>query len=228
MSPLSLLDPIVHVLHQLLLLLVPVLPGTPGVQVALALTLLTFAVRAAMLPLSLRSWHSQQVRLALAPELDGLRRRYRADRSRLVRELEAAHRRAGVGPLSGLGSAVLQLPLLAASYRLVTATWIGTTANIVTTAPLWGAPLSAHWLPVIAGAGIVSAPTAAFCTVLAVLLVLAHRTAAQQGGDGPALLRLLPYGTLVTAAVLPLAVSIYLMSSTLWTVTERAFFARLT
>lgn len=227
MSPLSLLDPIVHVLHQLLLLLVPVLPGTPGVQVVLALAVLTLFVRAAMLPLSLRSWRSQRARLALAPELDRLRRRYGADRNRLARELEAAHRRAGIAPLSGVGVALLQLPLLGASYRLATAPWIGTTVNIVTTAPLWGTTLSAHWLPLIRGAGAFSAPTAALCAVLVVLAVLARRTAAQQGGDGPALLRLLPYATLVTAAVLPLAVSIYLVSSTLWTVAERAAFARL-
>ncbi len=227
MSPLTLLDPIVHVLYDVLLLLVSVLPGAPGVQVILALAVLTLAVRAAMLPLSLRSWRSQQARLALAPELDRLRRRYGADRSRLVQEIAAAQRRAGVAPLSGIGAALLQIPLLGSSFRLATAPLIGTTANIVTTAPVWGTTLSAHWLPLMAGAGFLSAPTAGLCVVLVVLLVLARCTARQQGPGGPPALRLLPYSTVVTAAVLPLAVSIYLVTSTLWTVAERAAFARL-
>jgi YidC/Oxa1 family membrane protein insertase len=40
-------------------------------------------------------------------------------------------------------------------------------------------------------------------------------------------LRLLPYGTVAIAPVLPVAVGVYLLSTTAWTVAERAVLAHL-
>jgi YidC/Oxa1 family membrane protein insertase len=40
------------------------------------------------------------------------------------------------------------------------------------------------------------------------------------------LIRLMPYGTLVTAAFIPLAAGLYLLTTTTWTVVERAILHR--
>ena len=45
-------------------------------------------------------------------------------------------------------------------------------------------------------------------------------------GAMPRLMRLLPYGTIVTAAFVPLATGVYLATTTLWTVAERALLTR--
>jgi YidC/Oxa1 family membrane protein insertase len=40
------------------------------------------------------------------------------------------------------------------------------------------------------------------------------------------LIRLLPFGTILTAAVIPLAAGLYLLTTTTWTVVERAILHR--
>ena len=40
---------------------------------------------------------------------------------------------------------------------------------------------------------------------------------------GPTVVRLLPYGTVLAAAIVPLATGLYLATTTLWTVVERRY-----
>jgi YidC/Oxa1 family membrane protein insertase len=51
-------------------------------------------------------------------------------------------------------------------------------------------------------------------------------TAQQADAPGGALIRVLPYLTVVIAAFVPLAAGIYLIVSTGWTLAERSFFWR--
>lgn len=211
MSVLSVLDPAVHRLHQLLTTIADVLPGPPVARLVLALVILTFVVRAALLPLAVKAFRSNRARSALQPEVERLRNKHGKDRERFTQELMAAHRRAGVSPFAGLGPSLAQLPILMTLYRLVT---------------MIGAPLSAHWVPTLAAAGLVSTPAALFVALLLALLALAWASS-RQAKEGPPLLRLLPYGTVAFAAVAPLAVSVYLLSTTTWSVAERALLPRL-
>jgi len=45
-------------------------------------------------------------------------------------------------------------------------------------------------------------------------------------GSAMALSRLMPYGTLIVAALVPLAAGLYLLTSTAWAVTERSILTR--
>ena len=120
MSPYDLLAPAVTLAHTLLTAIAEAVPGpVSGPALALAVVVLTALVRAAMLPLAVRNLRAERARAALAPELARLRTRHAADRERLARELLAAHRAAGVGPLSGLGTALVQLPVVTTLYRTV-------------------------------------------------------------------------------------------------------------
>lgn len=211
MSVLSVLDPAVDALHALLTAVATVLPGPPVTQLVLAIVLLTVAVRAALLPLAIRAFRGNRARLALAPEIEELRRAHGKDRERFTRELLAAHQRAGVSPAAGCAPALAQAPVVMTLYRLVT---------------VIGAPLSAHWLPTLAAAGLVS-PQVLLFTALVLALVALATVSSRQVQEGPRLLRLLPYGTVAFAVVAPLAVSVYLLSTTAWTVTERALLPRL-
>ena len=56
---------------------------------------------------------------------------------------------------------------------------------------------------------------------------IAGQPAADRPGGGPGMLtRLMPYGTLLMAAVVPLAAGLYLLTTTTWTVLERAALRR--
>ena len=64
----------------------------------------------------------------------------------------------------------------------------------------------------------------AFLPFLVVLAALAWLTRRLTGTRGP--LALLPYGTLLTAALVPLAAVLYLVTTTAWTAAENALFRR--
>ena len=125
-------------------------------------------------------------------------------------------------------------PALAASPAAVLAGLVGqvmlvvradrTPESEVAAAVVLGAPLSSGWLPVLAAGG--AGAALALGLLLGALLLLAHLQA-RRVQDGPAVLRLLPYGTVVVAALAPLAVGAYLLTSTAWTVAERAALDRL-
>ena len=240
MSPYDLLDPAVSLAHTLLTAIAEAVPGpVSGPALALAVVVLTVLVRAAMLPLAVRAFRAERARAALAPQLSRLRTRYAADRERLARELLAAHRAAGVSPLGGLGTALVQLPVVMTLYRVVVVPTVAGGPNVLVGAAVLGAPLTEHWLPVLLAAGAFSPPAVALCVLLAALAVVAHVSVRQHAArlaaavdatapvPGAALLRWLPYGTVAFAAAAPVAVGLYLLSTTAWTVAERAVLQRL-
>jgi YidC/Oxa1 family membrane protein insertase len=256
MNPFALLDPVVAVLHHLLVLTSSALPwpSPPGVRVAIALVGLTLAVRAALLPLAIRALRSARAREALAPQLAAARRRHATDPSRLATETTRIYREAGVSPAAGLLPAIAQAPVLASLYRLVVVPTVAGSPNLVLASRLFGAPLAAHWPEVIAAGGMLGAGTVAALVLLVALTGLALVSARALGRNpgttpepaGPAgaagaagsagsaagvpmvgLLRLLPFGTVLVAAVSPVAVGLYLITTTAWSVAERRWLPRL-
>lgn len=240
MSPYDLLDPAVSLAHALLTAIAEAVPGpVGGPALALAVVILTVLVRAAMLPLAVRTVRAERARAALAPELARLRTRHAGDRERLARELLAAHRAAGVGLLGGLGTALVQLPVVATLYRVVVVPTVAGDPNVLVGAVVLGAPLTEHWPQVLLGAGALGPPAAALAVLLLALGVVAHLSSRQQAArlaaaapttapvPGAAVLRWLPYGTVAFAAAAPVAVGLYLLSTTAWTVAERAVLERL-
>lgn len=204
----SLLDPAVALLHRLLVLLAALLPGPEPVQLGLAIVVLTAAVRLALVPLSLRSLRGTRSREALQPQLQALRKKHHKDPASLAREIQELHRRAGVSPLAGMGPMLLTLPVAMALYRML---------------GLLGNPLGTHWIPL----AVTGAPAAVvLAALLGGLLLVAWLSSRQQPAQ-PAFLRVLPFGTVACAMVVPLAVSVYLLTTTAWTVAERAVLPRL-
>jgi len=239
-NPYALLDPAVAAAHALVALIAGHLPWAGGSAVATALALVTLAARAALLPLTVRTLRAERARAALAPRLADLRRRHGGDPARLLAETARIHREAGVPQTAGLLPALAQLPVVATLYRLVLVPTVAGHPNLVLTSRLFGAPLAAHWPEVLAGGGLVGPGTLACAVLLGALIALATVSArdvarrATEAGAGassaapaaqPAaltrVLRLLPFGTVLFAAVSPVAVGIYLLVSTGWSVAER-------
>ncbi len=241
MSLFSLFDPAVALVHTGLAALATHLePMLGGAGVALALVLTTVVVRACLLPLSVAVLRAERTRLTLAPELARLRARYAKDPVRMSRELQAAHREAGISPLAGMLPALAQAPALFVIYRLCTLPLVAGAPNVVLAANVFGAPLAAHLPGLVLTAGVVSVPTLLAVLLVAAMLLVAHASSGQQvrrlqaaaaGGEiAPVQLliaRILPFGAVAAAAVVPFAVSLYLLTSTTWMLAERAVLPRI-
>jgi YidC/Oxa1 family membrane protein insertase len=227
--------------------LTPVLGGLAAVAAIIAFTI---AVRVILMPLSLRAMRGQATQARLAPQLQALRKRYARQPERLQREMAALYKREGTSMFAGLTPLLLQWPLLSVIYLLFRSGQVGGKPNTLLTHDLVGVPLGSHWL---GGAGPLSAHGLVFLGLFALLAgvcwlssrlsqLMATRAAAAaapakggpaKGGSavaaqvpGGALVKVLPYLTVLIAAFAPLAAGIYLITSTAWSLAERRFFWR--
>ena len=208
-------------------------PALGSVAAVAAIILFTVAVRLVLMPLSLRGLRGQAAAARLAPQLAALRKRYAKQPERLQREMTALYKREGTSMFAGLAPFLLQWPLVSVIYLLFRSTQIGGKPNTLLTRDLFGVPLGSHWLD---GAGPVSMHGLVFLGVFVLLAALCWLSVrlgqlmtAQPAGPTPpgaALVRVLPYLTVVIAAFVPLAAGIYLLVSTGWMLAERAFFWR--
>ena len=210
-------------------------PAFGGVAAVAAIVLFTVAARLILMPLSLRGLRGQAAQARLAPQLQALRKRYAKQPERLQREMTALYKREGTSLFAGLTPFLLQWPLLSVMYLLFRSTQIGGKPNTLLTRDLFGVPLGSHWL---AGAGPVSLHGLVFLGVFVLLAGLCWLSvrlgrlmmpppAGLDGATAPgALIKVLPYLTVVIAAFVPLAAGIYLIVSTGWALAERNFFWR--
>ncbi|MGN9910647.1 YidC/Oxa1 family membrane protein insertase [Phytohabitans sp. LJ34] len=134
-------------------------------------------------------------------------------------------RGARVSPLGGCLPALVQAPFFFVMYRLFT------TPNDLLDAELAGVPLGHHLTDGLSPAGVVV--YALMFTVLAVLARLSSKRVRAATAEGSAeavavgrVLALLPYGTVVFAAFVPLAAGIYLVTTTAWTALEQGVLRR--
>ena len=190
---------------------------------ALAIVAFTVAVRLLVHPLSRAAVRGEKARAALAPEVRELTEKYGKDRVELQEKTLELYRSNGTSMLAGCLPALVQAPFFMVMYRLVT------TPSPLLDGTLLGVPLGTSWF----GSW---THTPVFLALFAVLAAVAFATSRWQaalarrtGGPQPPfarLLRLLSFGTVPIAAVLPLAAGIYLVTTTTWTLLERAFLHR--
>lgn len=233
----SLFVPVLAPIHSLVATLADAFDPFAGeAAVALALIAVTLLVRVALLPLGVGAARGESRRRALAPDIEQLRRRWRHDPQRLMRETADLHRRAGVSPLAGMGSALARVPVLLVVYRLCVQPVIAGAPNLVVGASLWGAALSSSGASTVIAAGMGPAGLAVVgvLVVTAVLAVLSSHQSVRHVRRGVAeppaltlrLARWAPYAAIAAVPVLPLAVSLYVVTSTVWTLAEREVLVR--
>jgi YidC/Oxa1 family membrane protein insertase len=212
------------------------LPG--GLAAAAAIVACTIGGRLLVSPLGYGAFRGERARARLAPKVTDLRRRHAHQPERLQHELAALRRQEGSGVFAGCLPALLQVPFFAVMYRLFVSPSIAGAPNALLRQHVLGASLGSHWLT---GAGPFSAQGLVFCglfVLLALVAVLsvwlgraarraAEQPAAQPGGFTAVLTQLVPFATVVIAAVVPLAAGLYLLTTTAWAAAERAVFRRL-
>jgi YidC/Oxa1 family membrane protein insertase len=217
-------DAAYHLVSALTRVLNPVLGG---LDAAVAIVLLTLAVRLLVLPLTFRALHGQAIQARIAPQLQALRKKYGKQPERFQREMTALYTREGTSPFASLWPILLQWPFLTVMYLLFRSPKVAGQTNTLLTHHLLGVPLGMHWL---GGNGVVSLQGVVFAGVFAGLAAacwLAARTARSVLPPAPApgrLASLLSYVTVVIAVFAPLAAGLYLVTSTGWSVVERRLF----
>ncbi|MCO5974313.1 YidC/Oxa1 family membrane protein insertase [Actinoallomurus soli] len=228
---LAVLDGPVRVAYDLVTGLVSALhPLTGDLGAALAIVVFTAGVRLALHPLSRRQAAADRARRRLAPKVEALRERHRDDPLRAHQEVTALYRAEGTSMFAGFGPALLQMPVFAVVYRLFLSPAVGGHANLLLAQTLFGVPLGNRWL---LSSGAFGPHGLVFLSLFVALAAVAWWTSRRINADRPApaepvgrMMRLLPFGTVVVAAYVPLAAVLYLLTSTAWSTAERALLWR--
>lgn len=205
---------------------------------ALAIVVLTVALRTLLIPVGVSQVRAQRVRERLAPRIAELRRRHRTDSARMQRELSALYASENASPLAGCLPLLVQAPVLSGVYALFVLPTIAGHANVLLAHSLFAAPLGSSLLAAVGSgsAAAVLVPGAVLVLILAVVLVNRHRTlratapvtvAPGPGAGATRALSWLPLVTVVFAAIAPLAAALYILVSTTWTVIERSVLLQL-
>jgi len=243
-------DAAYHVVSGLASLLAPLAGGLAAVA---AIAGFTIAIRLLLLPLSYRAMRGMVAQARIAPQVQELQNKHAGQPDRLQRELAALYRSEGTSMFAGCLPTLAQWPVLSVLYLLFRSPQIAGSPNTLLSHGLFGAPLGSHWL---GGAGPLSAQGAVFAGLFLLLAGIGWLSArlarrigvpgtpdtqlarspvtgpAEAAGGGAvasvsaALARVLPYFTVVVAAFLPLAAGVYLLTTTAWTLAERALVQR--
>jgi YidC/Oxa1 family membrane protein insertase len=231
-----------HVVCWVAAILAPLLGGLAA---AAAIVVFTMLIRLALLPLSYYAVRGERARTRLLPQVQELQRRHAKDPQRLQREISALQRAEGTSLYAGCLPLLLQLPFFSIMYRLFLSHSVAGSPNALLSHRLLAAPLGSWWL---GGAGPFSAQGAVFAVVFVLLAAVAvgvvrvaRRSQAAAATAGPAaattpaaqgtadrlasvLGRVIPFGSVLMAAIVPLAAGLYLLTTTAWTLAERAAF----
>ena len=222
-------------------------PAFGSASAAVAIVALTLAVRTILIPVGFAQVKADVVRRRLAPELARLRRRYSSNPQVLQRKTADLYRSEGANPFAGVLPTMAQVPVVSVVYALFVHPMIAGHANVLLSASVLGAPLGSSLVSTIGAASFVGGPLAAILpsiavfavllTIMALIAGLTRRTAirseAEQTLDlvtpaprATAAMSWLPFITVLFAAVVPLAATIYLTVTTAWTFVERALIRR--
>jgi YidC/Oxa1 family membrane protein insertase len=208
---------------------------------AAAIVLFTALVRLLVHPLSRAAARGQKARTALQPKIAELRRKHGKNPEKLQKAVLELHAEEKVSPLAGCLPGMLQIPAFFLLYHLFSSDTIGGEANGLLGHRLFAAPLGERWTDalqggVLSGAGLVYAGlfvvvgcVAVFSYRLSKRMMAANPAAQDAGGEQlpglGAVTKVMPFMsffTLVTVAVVPLAAALYVVTSSTWSVVERA------
>jgi YidC/Oxa1 family membrane protein insertase len=197
-------------------------PVAGDIAAATAIVVLTIAVRAALIPVSRSQVRAEFTRKRIAPLLQALQKRYKKNPQLLAEKTTALYRDEKASPFAGMLPTLLQAPVLSIVYGLFILQTIGGQANALLGHDLFGASL---------GSTLFSAGWPAHLVLMAIIAtgsVLFRRANLRFTPPSelqPGLQRVLswmPLITVVFAAFVPLAATIYLAVTTLWTFAERS------
>lgn len=217
-------------------------PVAGAASAALAVVLLTLIVRAALIPVGVSQVRAEYTRRRLAPKLRELQKRYKKNPELLARKTTELYATEKASPFAGMLPTLLQAPVLSIVYGLFILASIHGEANALLTEHLFGVPLGMS-LPHLVGTGAAWPGLLVYVALLAVIaaVAVAQRAASMRFAGPPVepsspalpgmqavtkILSWMPLITVVFAAFVPLAATLYLSVTTTWTLAERAILRR--
>ena len=99
--------------------LAPIFGKSSGASWALAIVLLTMAMRLLLFPLFVKQIKSQRAMSALQPQMKELQAKYKNDKERLNQEMMALWKEAGTNPFAGCLPIIVQIPVFFALFRVL-------------------------------------------------------------------------------------------------------------
>ncbi|RFA16665.1 hypothetical protein B7R22_04140 [Subtercola boreus] len=215
----------------------------------LAIMLLTVLVRMALVPVSVSQVRAEVTRRRLTPAIAALRAKYAKKPEALQKALTRLYTSEKVSPLAGILPTLAQAPVLSAIYALFVHPQLAGHANVLLTQTFLGIPFGSNLFAALGVAFPQVLVVVGLLAVLAVAVELTRRanlrwagsaataTAAATAAGAPAdslagaaaiasIARFLPFITVLFAAIAPFAAAIYLVTSAVWTLGERAVLRR--
>jgi YidC/Oxa1 family membrane protein insertase len=208
-----------------------------GIAVLVAIALTTLAVRAVLIPVGLSTARAQVARACLAPRVRELQKRHRKDAARLSRTTQELYASEGVSPFAGMLPALVQIPIVSVVYGVFTRATVAGHANALLGHTVLGTPLGASFAGLLAAGSVgqLVVPLTLLVAIAAVAVLsrnfaLSTARRADPGAPDPKLLARvlswLPLLSVVFAALVPMAASVYLVTSMAWTSVERTLATR--
>ncbi len=90
-----------------------------GRETVLAIAMVTLVLRLALTPLQLKQQTSMKRQQEMAPKMEELKKKYKDDKEKLAQEQMRIYKEAGINPLGGCLSMVIQLPLMIGLYQAI-------------------------------------------------------------------------------------------------------------
>ncbi|MDX3662848.1 membrane protein insertase YidC [Streptomyces sp. ID05-26A] len=188
---------------------------------ALAIVLFTIVVRLALHPFYRAAVRGEKAKAKLAPEIQKLQKKYGKDLMRLSEESQKVYKKNGVSMFAGMLPMLATVPFFMVIYQVVT------TPNPLLEGTLFGTSLGTHFTSGFAWVFFVLFGLLAVVAYLTVKWQQSRMTTTPQPGFMTGLIKVLPFGTILVAAYLPLAAGLYLLTTTTWTIAERALLYRI-
>lgn len=208
--------------------------GTAAALVAIVV--LTVLVRLILVPVGISQVRAEYTRRRLAPALAELQRAHGANRELLARKTMELYQAERTSPFAGMLPLLAQLPVISLVYAVFTHATIAGHANTLLGEHVFGAPLGTSFVGLAGSASVWPGfwVYAAVLVLIAAVTTVSRRVLALPQPAGSATptgalraLSFLPYVTVVFAAFVPLAAAVYILTTTAWTVVERATLRRL-
>lgn len=204
---------------------------------ALAIIVLTMLVRTALIPVGISQVKAEWTRRRIAPKLQALQRKHKKNPQLLQEKTMALYKAEKASPFAGMLPTFAQAPVLSLVYALFLRTTVDGHANALLAEHLFGVPLGTSFVSLVA-AGALWPGLAVYAVLFAIMAAtawLSRRTALRLAAPTDAaaplakltgILSWLPFITVVFAAFVPLAAALYLVTTTAWTLAERAVLRR--
>jgi len=209
----------------------------------LSIVLLTVVIRTALIPLFVRQINSARNMQLIQPKVKALNDKYGADRERLGRETMKLYKEEGVNPMASCLPLLLQMPIFLALFYVLLSVSDGKAlgyffeqnAALVTSlkdATIFGAPISARFLPLGAGFGPTQFVTLTLIILMTGVLFVTQLQLMRKNMPPEALtgtmaqqqkmmLYMFPVIYAIGGVSIPIGVLIYWLTTNLWTMGQQ-------